>query len=218
MARLSTAARRYAEAAFELARRDGTWDAWHFALHAAGEALGTEAVLRVVENPALPSDERSDAVRAALGEETLLGIVRAVAERERRADETLGTAIAAMRDPVGPQLLSLIVLLVERRRVHQLATIAAEYDRLLDRERGIVRALVTSAVPLADDEVAAIRKKVVGMVGGEVSLSTAVDAALIGGITVRIGDRLVDDSIRGRLERLRTQLLAGSRQPHGSGA
>jgi F-type H+-transporting ATPase subunit delta len=48
-----------------------------------------------------------------------------------------------------------------------------------------------------------------------VSLRTEIDPALIGGLTVRVGDRLLDASVRGRLQRLRGELLAGSRQAHG---
>ena len=54
MARHSTAARRYAEAAFEIARRDGTEDAWQVALEAAAQVLGSADGFRIVENPAIP--------------------------------------------------------------------------------------------------------------------------------------------------------------------
>jgi F-type H+-transporting ATPase subunit delta len=46
--------------------------------------------------------------------------------------------------------------------------------------------------------------------GGQVALETAVDPDLIGGVVVRIGDRLIDGSVRGRLERLRNQLASGA--------
>jgi len=88
---------------------------------------------------------------------------------------------------------------------------AAEYQRLLNNRRGIVSALVTSAMPLTKDEDAAIRARVAQLTGATVDVQTAVDPALIGGLTVKIGDRLIDASVRGRLERLREQLLAGAR-------
>ena len=49
------------------------------------------------------------------------------------------------------------------------------------------------------------------MTGRTVKLATAVDPSLIGGLTVRVGDRMIDASVRGRLERLRDQLVAGTR-------
>lgn len=196
MARTTTA-RRYAEAVFDLARRDGTEDAWRAALEAGAQALGSDEALRIVENPAIPLQERLRAMRAALASDGVRGSI----------DRTVATKVD-----------NLVGLLVERRRVTQLAAIAREYGRLLDRQRGIVAAVVTSAAELTADEAAAIQARVEAMTGTAVSLRTEVDADLIGGLTVQVGDRLLDASIRGRLERLRSQLLAGSRQAHGTGA
>jgi len=102
-------------------------------------------------------------------------------------------------------------LLARRERLDLLPVVAAEFTTLLNRRRGIVPALVTSAAPLTPAEDAAMRAKVTQLAGAEVDLSTRVDPALIGGVTVRIGDRLHDASVRGRLERLREDLLARSR-------
>jgi len=75
----------------------------------------------------------------------------------------------------------------------------------------VVMATVTSAVPLTTDETAAIRTRVEAMAGASIELRTEVDPDLLGGLTVQVGDRLLDASIRGRLERLRDQLHAGGR-------
>jgi F-type H+-transporting ATPase subunit delta len=196
-ARPSTAARRYAEAAFELAGRDGTEDAWQAGLRAAADDFGREEVLRIVEDPARPLAERMQVLRAVLG---------------------AGPLVEAAGDRVATQLLNLVALLLDRRGVSILPSIADEYDRLLDARRGIVRAVVTSATELTDDEASAVRERVEAMTGSRIELRREVDPGLIGGLTVRVGDRLVDASVRGRLERLRHQLLAGGRQPRGTGA
>ena len=86
--------------------------------------------------------------------------------------------------------------------------IAAEFRRLLNERQGIVEALVTSAQSLSAEETAALKAKVEQMTDRTVTLRVAVDDALIGGLTVRIGDTLHDASVRGRLERLRAQLIA----------
>lgn len=187
----STAARRYAEAAFEIARRDGTEDAWLAALESAAHVLGSADVLSLVENPAIPLPQRLHAVRAVLS----------------------ATAVVADAHgpPVGDQLANLVGLLVGRQRLSLLPVIATEYGRLLDRQRGVAAALVTSAAPLTAEETQAISARVATMTGTAVSLRTAVDAALIGGVTVRIGDILIDASMRGRLERLRDRIVAGAR-------
>jgi len=187
VARPSTAARRYAEAVFEIARRDGTEDAWQAALAAAWRVLGSAEVLRIVENPAIPLPQRQDAVRAALAAEPI--------------------ASGALRG----QLTNLVGALVARRRISLVPAIAGEYGTLLDRDRGVAAAVVTSAAPLTVDETAAIQARVEVLAGATVSLRTAVDPALIGGLTVRIGDQLIDASVRGRLERLRGSIIAGTR-------
>ncbi len=108
-------------------------------------------------------------------------------------------------------VLRLARLLVERRTIDRLPAIAAEYRRLHNRQAGIVDALVTSASPLTDAETVALRAKVGKMTDRTVHLRVQVDDTLIGGLTVRIGDRLYDASVRGRLERLREQLVASAR-------
>ncbi len=184
MARPSTAARRYAEASFELATRDDSFDAWREGLEHAAALLSDPRVAAVVDNPAIPLGERLDVVD------------KLVAER------------------VPGPVRNLARLLVQRGRIETLPAVAAEFKRLLDRRRGIVEAVVTSAAPLTADETVALRDKLAAMTGNQVDLSVRVDEALIGGLTVRIGDQLLDASVRGRLERLRTQLATGSRSAH----
>jgi ATP synthase F1 delta subunit len=72
-------------------------------------------------------------------------------------------------------------------------------------------ATVTSATPLTADEVVKVRARVEAMAGSKVELRTEVDPALIGGLTIKVRDQLLDASIRGRLERLSDQLHAGGR-------
>jgi F-type H+-transporting ATPase subunit delta len=68
---------------------------------------------------------------------------------------------------------------------------------------------VTSAAPLSDAERDAVRERLAAMTGDTVEIETRVDPSLLGGILVRMGDRLIDGSVRGRLERLRTRLTSG---------
>ena len=210
MARHSTAARRYAEAAFEIARRDGTEDAWQVALEAAAQVLGSADGLRIVENPAIPLPQRLHAVRAVLGAETIGSVVDGLLTGRGSLGATAEAVRAAVARPVGAQLSNLVGVLVARRRVSLLPAIVGEYGRLLDRQRGVAAAIVTSASPLSADETAAISARIEALIGTTVSLRTTVDPDLIGGVTVRIGDRLIDASVRGRLERLRDRIVAGA--------
>ena len=70
---------------------------------------------------------------------------------------------------------------------------------------------MSTAVPLEPAELAAIDASVREMTGARAEITTVLDPALIGGLTVRIGDRLIDASVRGRLERLRDRIAAGAR-------
>ena len=181
MARSGSAARRYAEAAFELATRDGVLDAWQDGLALAVSLLGDAGVARIADNPSVPLADR----------EAIIG--RLLSGRVHRGVENLA------------------LMLARRNRLDLLPAIAGQYTRLVNRQRGVVEATVTSAAPLTPDETAALRARVEAMTGATVDLQSTVDAALIGGLTLRVGDRLLDASIRGRLERLRDQLVTGAR-------
>lgn len=109
-----------------------------------------------------------------------------------------------------PKVRSLALLLVRRGRIEQLPRVASEFRRLDDARNQIVHATVTSAAPLDAEELRAIEARLGEMTGGRVALDTAVDPDLLGGLVVRVGDRLIDGSVRGRLERLRNQLASGA--------
>jgi F-type H+-transporting ATPase subunit delta len=215
MAGRRSSARRYAEAISELAVRDDTEDAWSVVLEAAAAALGSAEVLRIVENPAVPIDQRRRAIRAALGAESMGSVVDDLLKGRRSLGATVAVVRGAALGPVRGQVENLVELLLDRRRLSRLPAISREYKRLLDRRRGITEAVVTTPTPLAADELEAVRARIQQLAGTTVDIRAEVDPDLLGGITVRLGDRLLDASVRGRLERLRSQLLAGSRPAHG---
>jgi F-type H+-transporting ATPase subunit delta len=177
MARQSTAARRYAEAAFQLADRDGALDAWADGLALAEGVLAEERILRFVDSPARPYAERAALIHRLLEGRVPDGVVK------------------------------LAALLARKGRIERLPAVAAEYRRLLDRRRGVVEARVTSAAALSADEAEGVRDWITRLTGQTVALAIDVDEGLIGGLTVRVGDTLLDASVRGRLERLRNQLV-----------
>jgi F-type H+-transporting ATPase subunit delta len=80
------------------------------------------------------------------------------------------------------------------------------FTELLRTHRGIALAEVHSALPLGDEQRAAIVARLQDLTEAEIEIHETVDPDLIGGIAVRIGDQLYDASIRGRLERLRARL------------
>ena len=117
------------------------------------------------------------------------------------------------KDGMLPQVYNLIGLVQRRRRLESITDIASQFRRLYNRKEGIVEAVATSAAELDEREVAALRTRLEKMTGGRIELSLAVDPSLLGGIQVRLGDLLMDGSARGRLERLRGQLVSGAIAP-----
>ena len=124
-------------------------------------------------------------------------------------EERVSVAEKVFASLSGP-VRNLILLLIRRRRIEQLPRVAAEFGRLDDKRNGLTHATATSAAPLGADEIRAITARLEELTGGKVALETAVDPSLLGGVVVRVGDRLLDGSVRGRLERLRGQLAAGT--------
>ena len=100
----------------------------------------------------------------------------------------------------------LIALLSANGRLGQLAEIAGLYEDLRAAAENVVRATVTSAAELSDDEVAGIRAALERRFGSSVEVERAVDPALIGGAVISAGDVVIDGSLRGKLARLQSAL------------
>ena len=172
-----TAARRYAEAAFEIGRSDRTLDDWERDLGTLVEALGDDELREVMEHPAITYADKEKVLRRAVPN-------------------------------VGARPMALVLLMIRRGRPGAVEPMVARFRELLRRERGIALAEVRTALPLDDGERRAIAERLRQLTGDKIEMHEVVDEALIGGIAVRIGDRLWDASVRGRLERLRARLTA----------
>jgi F-type H+-transporting ATPase subunit delta len=176
MARRETAARRYAEAAFEIGRADKTLDAWERDLATVAAALRNAELRRLVEHPAI-----------------------AYADKERVLRRVVGEGVSELA-------LNLVLLMVRRGRPGAIERMVAHFAELLRRERGIALAEVRSALPLEDEQRDAVAERLAQLTRSKIEMNEAVDERLIGGIAVRIGDTLYDGSVRNRLERLRARL------------
>ena len=105
-----------------------------------------------------------------------------------------------------PMLLNLALLLASRGRTGLAGGIAAAYEDMLNQQYGIQPAEVTAAVPLDEAEKEKLVRYLSGVTGKKVIVSVRVDPAIIGGIVARAGDRLIDGSIRTRLDQLKRSL------------
>ncbi len=110
-------------------------------------------------------------------------------------------------DKVHEITLSYMKLLVEKRREEALKETEAEYIDLANEARGIVQAEVTSAIALDEDQEKKLVAKLTAMTGKRIQLAKKVDPELIGGVLVRIGDTVIDGSVKGQLAALREELL-----------
>jgi F-type H+-transporting ATPase subunit delta len=178
MPRRETAARRYADAAFDIGRTDGTLDAWERDLATLGELIRTDELRRFLEHPAITFEAKERVMERVAGD--------------------------AMRR----EALNLVRLMVRRGRPGAIGPMIERFGELLRRERGIVLADIRTALPLDDEQRRAVADRLAELTGGKVEMNEMVDEALIGGIAVRIGDRLYDASVRSRLERLRARMTA----------
>jgi len=112
---------------------------------------------------------------------------------------------------INPLAFNLALLLVDKGIFRLGPEIAQQYNRLLDAHRGIEHAEVTTALPLGDEEREAISRHLGEMVKRKVVIDAQVDSSIIGGFIARIGDTLIDGSVRQRLEALRKNLAEARR-------
>lgn len=179
MALRGSAAKRYAQAIAQIASERNSWDQWFRDLNTIDSILSNRLLQQYLRSSRIPVEEKVETVRQ-------------VAE-----------------GGLSPEAMNLLRLLVERQRTHLAHEILVWYDRLADEARGIVRAQATTAVPLTDRERELLRRYLGGPEGRPVRLAEQVDPLIIGGIILRIGDQLIDRSLRTRLVALRNSLVRG---------
>ena len=102
-----------------------------------------------------------------------------------------------------PIVRNFLELLVEKHRMPALFRIRREYDRLWEREHELLPVTITSAVELDADTVRSIGDAIGRQTGQRVELTAKVDPDVLGGLVVRVGNSILDASIRNRLENLR---------------
>jgi F-type H+-transporting ATPase subunit delta len=179
MAELSVV-RRYARALFDTAQRSGTVEQVQDDLKAVDEVLRSA--------PRLQRALRAPVIQAS------------------RKNELLEHAFGAR---IGPLTLRFLKLAVQRRREDILSDVYLEFQRLANQARGIQPVDVVAAVPLTDAERDQLAASLHQRTGKQIVLQVSIDPSLVGGMILRMGDTILDGSIRTRLEQLRTRLLAG---------
>jgi F-type H+-transporting ATPase subunit delta len=171
----SASAKRYASAAFTVAAESGDFDVWLSTLDELARIMRMPNARIVFTSPTVaPADKRA--------------------------------ALDKLLPNTGPVVRNFLHIVADRDRLDEVPGIAEALRDLVNRRRGVVMAEVTTAVPIDADMEGTLKQRLATYLNkqpDQISLRTRVDGGIIGGVVARVGDRLIDDSVRGRLERLR---------------
>ena len=178
MAELSTIARPYAEAAFRTAMA-GDLNAWSALLGEMAAIAERPEMRALVLDPKVGGDQLHDVFAAVI------------------------------QSPLSSEGRNFLRLVVDNDRVAALPEIAGQFTALKNKLEGSAEAQITSAFPLTDAQVAELVSGLSTKFGGlKLKSHVSVDADLIGGVRVIVGDEVFDSSIKAQLERLRVRLMA----------
>jgi F-type H+-transporting ATPase subunit delta len=176
MAESVTIARPYAQAVFRLAKEKQSQTEWSGRLSRLAVIAQDPEMGRVIGNPELSARQVADLFISLSGE------------------------------PENPELASFIALLAENGRFAVLADISAIFESLKNEDQGIMEALITSAFPIDEQALTALLVRLETLFGGRLQGRVEVDPSLIGGVRVKVGDRVFDDSVRGKLDAMAATL------------
>ncbi len=171
-----TVARPYAYAAFEYAREQGEFEAWSKMLSFLALMAADSSIRKIIQDPRLP--------RARL----------------------LQLIFDIGGDYLNERGRNLVRLLVDTGRIQFAPEIACLYEELRAQAERVVDVDVVSAYTLDEEQEQVIAEAVKKRIGRNVKVATHIDRGLIGGVIVRIGDRVIDASLRGRLKQLAARL------------
>jgi F-type H+-transporting ATPase subunit delta len=104
-------------------------------------------------------------------------------------------------------VLSFLEALIERKRMPEIFRIRTSFDKLWDAEMKVLPVEVTTAVPLDELTIASIGDRIGQGTGNRIKLTSVVDPDIVGGVVLRVGNLILDASVRNRLNQLRKQVL-----------
>jgi len=178
MAELSTLARPYAKAVFELARDTSRFADWSAILKGLSDAIQDPAVSSAIGHPAVSKGQLSQALIDAIGPK------------------------------VGSDGSNLLHLLIDNGRLKLAPAIAAEYEALRAEAEATIDVEITTASMVEPAGIAQLTDAIAKRLARKLNVTTKVDASLLGGAVIRAGDLVIDGSAVGELDRLRQQLIA----------
>jgi len=178
MAELSTIARPYAEAAFRTAKEGNALPAWNDLIAELAAVADRPEMRELVSNPKVTDDK-------------LYGVFAGV-----------------LKSPLDQKAQNFLRLLIENGRVDALQELAAQFNALKNAEEDSAEAQIVSAFPLSDAQVGELIAGLTRKFKKTLKPHVSVDASLIGGVRVVVGDLVFDTSVKAQLERMKTVLTA----------
>lgn len=206
MADFSTLARPYAKAAFDYANEHSVADAWEDFLFIASTVVNDKSFHDMLDNPAIAADQKVSALvdlydtQVACTEDTAFKQLLSATGAHKSADAEYPKVSAGLRN--------FLSQLANQERLALLPEVYEHYRRHKTQAQKQVDAYVTSAYPLTDAQRDLFQTRLAASLNAKVVLHEAVDPSLLAGATIKIGDKVVDDSMRGKLKQLKTQLMA----------
>jgi F-type H+-transporting ATPase subunit delta len=176
MAEQITLARPYAEAAFALARERNALPVWSEMLRLASNVVTDSRMRSALDNPKLAAGDKEALFLSVCG------------------------------DKLNAEGRSFVRVLVEADRIALLPEIRQLFEARKDDADGVARASITSAFPMTDSELAALKAGLEKRFGKKIETTVVVDPELIGGATIAVGDTVIDASVRGELQAMANQL------------
>ncbi len=173
---VGASARRYAQAVFEIASESGELERWLDDLTQLADSITNEEFRQTLSAPRISMSQKEALIR-----------------------ESLGSSVGALA-------LNLMALLASRGLVDMLPGIADRFQEMLDAHQGVERAEVVSAVSLSVDQQRYVTQMLNDLSGKDVRLTSRVDADILGGLVIRVGDKVMDGSARARLQNMRREL------------
>jgi len=207
MADLSTLARPYAKAAFDYANENGVVNEWENFLFIASTVVSDKSFSTWLDNPAVSAEHKSAALVDLY--DTQIASANDSAFKQLLSENQGVRPDSSISYPkVSVALSNFVKQLSEQERLALLPEVYEHYRRHKAISLKQLDAYVTSAYPLTDAQRETLQTRLAASLNASVVIHESVDPSLLAGATIKVGDKVIDDSIRGKLQQLKTQLTA----------
>lgn len=170
-------AKRYGSAIFELAKEQGAVLELQKEILSVRKSFEDGEIIEFLNHPKVSTEEKIELIETSL------------------------------KDTIGHDLMGLLVLVLQKGRQSHIGKILDATLALIDEYMGKVKAYITSAEPLTEQQGQGIKEHLAKLTGKDIIPVYSVDTAIIGGLVIRIGDRIVDNSVKGHMHTMSRILL-----------